>query len=382
MRVLVSAVPALGHVVPLLDLARALQLAGHEVRFATNEQSHAVIAGAGLAPVAAGMSTMEMRKERVRRWPKTGTQPVSAWATRMWAQVMAPSTLEDLLELMSRWPPHVVVHDEGEYAAPVAATRAGIPWVTHGWGSPQRSASELVDLKELAGGLWESCGCDVPAAAGLYAHALVNPCPPVLQSVPPPGASVVWPIRPRLLGEAGPTAEADVYVGFGTVPSFANAGAELSAAVRACTARGLRVVVTAPSEELRRELAEIDQRLVIAREFVSLASLIPSCRVVVSHAGAGTVIAALAGGVPVVLVPGGSPSQLRMAEACDHAGVGRCCDAAGLDAALEEVLSDPGFAAAARAAAREIADLPDASEVVSLIESLAAAKRAEVHRGA
>ncbi len=370
MRVLVSAVPALGHVVPLLDLAGALQLAGHEVRFATNEQSHAVIARAGLAPVAAGMSSVEMRQERLRRWPETGAQPVSTWATRMWAQVMAPSTLEDLLELMKQRPPDILLHDEGEYAAPIAAARAGIPWITHGWGSPLRSASELAQLEELAGGLWASCGCEVPAAAGLYAHALVNPCPPVLQTEPPPGASVVWPIRPRLLGEAGPAPEADVYVGFGTVPSFANAGAELSAAVRACTARGLRVVVTAPSEELRRDLAEIDERLVIAREFVPLANLIPSCRVVVSHAGAGTVIAALAGGVPVVLVPGGSPSQLRMAEACHQAGVGRCCDAAGVDAALQEVLSDPTFAAAAAAAARQIADLPAASEVVPLIESL------------
>ncbi len=195
MRVLVSAVSALGHVVPLLDLAGALQSAGHEVRFATNEQSHGVVIGAGLKPVSAGMSAAEMITERRRRWPETDAQPVAVWATRMWAQIMAPSMLEDLLVQIAEWPPDVLVHDEGEYAAPVAAAGAGIPWVTHAWGSPLRPASELGQLEELCSVLWESGGGMVPPAAGLYTHALVNPCPPMLQGSPPPGASVVWPIR-------------------------------------------------------------------------------------------------------------------------------------------------------------------------------------------
>ncbi len=355
---------------PLLDLARALQLEGHEVRFATNQQSHAVIAGAGLRPVSAGMSTAQMVAERRRRWPETDAQPVAAWATRMWSQVMAPSTLEDLLARIEECPPDVVIHDEGEYAAPVAAARAGIPWVTHAWGSPLRPADELAELEELAGALWESCGCDVPPAAGLYAHALVNPCPPLLERQPPQGAEIAWPIRPRPLQGRGPALEADGYIGFGTVPSFANARSELIAAVRACTARGLRIVVTAPNPELRQELAGIDERLVDAREFVSFAGLLASCKVVISHAGAGTVLASLAAGVPVVLVPRGSPSQVRMAQACHRAGVGRRCDPAGLDAALEEVINDPAITAAAAAAARQIAALPSASDTVPLIESL------------
>ncbi len=215
-----------------------------------------MIAGAGLQPVSAGMSNVQMREERSRRWPETDAQPVTVWATRMWAQVMAPSTLEDLLVRMRDWPPDVVVHEEGEYAAPVAAARAGIPWVTHGWGSPLRSARELAEIEDLASALWKSCGRDAPAAAGLYAHALVNPCPPMLQDQPPPGASVVWPVRPRMLEGRGPALEADAYIGFGTVPSLANARSQLTAAVRACTSRGMRVVVTAPSKQLRGELAE------------------------------------------------------------------------------------------------------------------------------
>ena len=82
MRVLVSAVPAIGHIVPLLDLAQSLQSEGHEVRFATNREVHHLIITAGLQPVEAGISAAEMRDERHRRWPETERQPASMWATR------------------------------------------------------------------------------------------------------------------------------------------------------------------------------------------------------------------------------------------------------------------------------------------------------------
>ena len=129
-------------------------------------------------------------------------------------------------------------------------------------------------------------------------------------------------------------------------------------------------MVTAPSEQLRRELAEIDERLVEARECVSLPTLLPSCQVIIFHAGAGTVLASLAAGVPALLMPRGTPSQLRMADECHHAGVGRRCGPADLDAALDEVINDPAIATAVSAVARQIAEQPSASSVVPLLASL------------
>jgi UDP:flavonoid glycosyltransferase YjiC (YdhE family) len=132
----------------------------------------------------------------------------------------------------------------------------------------------------------------------------------------------------------------------------------------------MRVAVSAQRAALRRRLVEIDRRRVEAVEFVSLPDLLTSCQVVISHAGAGTVLASLAAGVPLVLVPRGSPSQMRMAHCCQTAGVGRWCDAAGLIPTLDEVLDDPSIRAAARATAVEIAAMPDASEVVPKIVKL------------
>jgi UDP:flavonoid glycosyltransferase YjiC (YdhE family) len=375
MRVLVSAVPATGHIVPLLDLAQALQLAGHEVRFATNRECHRLIIAAGLQPVDAGMSAAEMRDERHRRWPETEQQPASKWATRMWAQIMAPSSLQDLLTMATDWRPHVVVHDEGDYAGPVAAAKSDVPWVTHAWGSPLRPTSELIELEELASWLWASNGLDVPASAGLYQHALVNPCPPFLQN-DSSGANVEWPIRPTTLDEEGELLRADAYIGFGTVPLFANALAELTAAVRSCTERGMRVVVTAPSQDLRNELAAIDTHLVEARHFVKLSTLLPSCKIAITHAGAGTVLASLSAGVPLVLVPRGTPSQLRMAEACERAGVGRsCAGEAEIDAAVSDVLSNAEITSQAEVGANQIAMMPTGASVALRVDAFARALR-------
>jgi UDP:flavonoid glycosyltransferase YjiC (YdhE family) len=375
MRVLVSAVPAIGHIVPLFDLAQSLQAAGHEVRFATNKELHRLVAAAGLQPVEAGMSAAEMRDERLRRWPETERQPASRWATRMWAQIMAPSSLHDLLAIATDWRPHVVVHDEGDYAGPVAAAQSDVPWITHAWGSPLRPTSELVELEETASSLWASNGLDVPTSAGLYTHALVNPCPRFLQT-DSPGARVEWAVRPSSLDEEGDLLRADAYVGFGTVPLFANALAELTAAVRSCTERGMRVVVTAPSKDLRNELAAIDTHLVEAREFVKLSTLLPSCRIAITHAGAGTVLASLKAGVPLVLVPRGTPSQVRMAEACERADVGRsCAGQADIEVAVTDVLSNAEVASQVEAAANQIAMMPTGAGVAVHVDAFVSAFR-------
>jgi UDP:flavonoid glycosyltransferase YjiC (YdhE family) len=379
-RALISAVPAIGHIVPMLDLAQALQRGGHDVRFATNAERHGLILAAGLLPLDAGMSVAEMREERLRRWPETDRQPASAWATRMWTQIMAPSTLRSLLAILADWHPDVVLHDEGEYAGPVAAAKSNIPWVTHAWGSPLRPTSELADLEELASALWRSSDLHVPTFAGLYQYALVNPCPRFLQP-DSPGTDTGWPIRPLSFDDDGELLEADAYVGFGTVPAFADALAELTAAVRSCTERGMRVVVTAPSETLRDELAAIDHDLVVAREFVSLSALLPSCKIAITHAGAGSVLASLSAGVPLVLVPRGAPSQLRMAQACETAGVGRTCiGLEQIDAAVSDVLSTPSIAANAESGSREIAAMPSGVELMARVEGLVKSQSAQFPR--
>ena len=194
-RVLLTAAPSIGHIAPLLGVATALRDAGHELRLATHASAHDLALHAGLDVIAAGMSEADMLAERRRRWPDTEHQPPSAWGVRMFTQILAPAMIRDLRAIVEDWHPQLLIHEEGEYAGPLAAATAGIPCVTHGWGSPLRSLADLTALEADAAPLWDAAGVDMPAAAGLYRDGLLNPCPAFLQA-DPPGAAVSWPVRP------------------------------------------------------------------------------------------------------------------------------------------------------------------------------------------
>jgi UDP:flavonoid glycosyltransferase YjiC (YdhE family) len=377
LKVLMTSAPAVGHVVPLLGIGQALREAGHAVRVATHPDVHPLITEAGLHSAAAGMSGQAMRQERVRRWPDTQAQPATAWALRMFTAILGPTTLTDLLVLCDEWKPDIVIHEEGEYAGPVAAARTGIPWVTHAWGSPLRSIDELAALDQYAGPLWESVDLTMPRWGGLYQHGLLNPCPQALQTATP-GTALTWPLRTMPL--AGPEDRAaveegwpDVYVGFGTVPSFAEDEVLLAAAVQACASRGLRTVVTTSDTMQAQRLAAGSPALVKAGTFVDLAEVLPSCRMVVCHGGAGTVLAALESGVPLVIIPKGTPSQHRMAAGCVGAGVAVVAgsDPVSIAAAIAWVLDNDRFRDRAAALAEEIRGMPAPSDVVSVLTALA-----------
>jgi UDP:flavonoid glycosyltransferase YjiC (YdhE family) len=95
--------------------------------------------------------------------------------------------------------------------------------------------------------------------------------------------------------------------------------------------------------------------------------ILPSCAAVVTHGGLGTVLRALAHGVPMLLVPLGRDQHANAARVA-KLGAGIVLDAgADVRAALETLLGEPGFAAAAaRAAERIAADRPDRRAVEAL----------------
>jgi UDP:flavonoid glycosyltransferase YjiC (YdhE family) len=107
--------------------------------------------------------------------------------------------------------------------------------------------------------------------------------------------------------------------------------------------------------------------------FVRHAAVLAHTSAVISHAGLGTVSAALAHGVPLVCIPLGRDQPLTAARV-EAVGAGRVlatdAPADEIAAAVTAVLTDPAYAAAAAAQAREIAACVDANVAVHAVEDL------------
>ena len=112
------------------------------------------------------------------------------------------------------------------------------------------------------------------------------------------------------------------------------------------------------------------------------AALLPHCDLVVSHAGSGSVLGALAHGLPMVLLPMGADQPLNAAR-CQALGVADVLDAVSatpetVRATVTRVLADAGYREAAERIRDEIAALPEPEYAVTLLDRLAA-ERAPFH---
>jgi UDP:flavonoid glycosyltransferase YjiC (YdhE family) len=109
--------------------------------------------------------------------------------------------------------------------------------------------------------------------------------------------------------------------------------------------------------------------------WVPLSALVPTCRVVVHHGGAGTTMNALVAGVPQLVLPHGADQHVNAA-AVQQRGVGLShlpeeADPATVSRSLQRLLAVPAFSQTADEVRREIAELPPPSEMVPRLEELA-----------
>lgn len=376
MRVLFTAHGALGHVLPLTPAARVLVDAGHDVLFATAPQLCPAVGERGLAAAAAGLNDDLAVAEARRRWPKAAAAPAATWTPRMFCEIAAPAMVADLARIVDRWRPDVVVREEGEHGGPAAAAAAGLPWLTHGWGSPLPEPAALDGLRPLLAPAWAQAGMSVPEGVAIYGAAVLDPCPPSLYGQVPalPNRHAIRPGALVTKSDERADSGRRAYVGLGTVPLFNDAPDLLHAAVDALLELDFDVTVTTGRQEVAGKLKRLERRRVTAAPWVDLADVLASCTVAVCHGGAGTVLAALAAGVPLLVVPRGAPSQARMAEACQARGAARAVDWTGANLhefrdALAAVASSEPMRAAAAELAGEIAAMPPPTRVEAVLQA-------------
>jgi UDP:flavonoid glycosyltransferase YjiC (YdhE family) len=381
MRIAFGANPALGHVLPLVPLARAARDAGHDVRVIGGASLGPTLARQGLRHVEAGVPDLPAMFEAIDAGRYDGPRlSVQVWS-RGFAWVVARPMALGLLALAQEWRPDLVVHEDSEQGTWIAAERLGIPHVAlqaTAWrGSMQRLSAEPANRLRAELGLAED-----PALTSWHRYGFLATRPRSLLDPSDPLPSTATEIRPVMPEDDGSTSApwldeppdrgARITVTLGTVnpgrrgelmATLLDALAPLDAEVVAALGPGLD-----PTAFLRHP---DNVRLV---SYIPMARLMPASDLVVCHAGSGTVLAALGVGRPMVLLPMAA-DQPQNAEACAAAGaavvLGRdAWTVAGIRSAVGEALVDPDLARAAASVRAEIDAMPSPATVVPLLEAL------------
>jgi len=380
MRLLFTCRPAIGHFEPLAPLARVAEARGHVVAFASGEPITTRARSAGFRSESAGLSIDESIAARMRSGiVYTELKETRSVAFGRWFPgIEAPAILADLDRICADFHPDIMVHELSEFAAPVAASSAGIPWVTVGYG-PLLRPEFAVSAGQTAAPMWRERGLAMPPWGGLYRHLYVDPCPPAMQIAAVSELPAVVGIRPagapRTILPSVPRVPGRVYVTFGTLWNSGPAAVDRLRRTVAGAAEAASEVVVTVGNDTNPAILGPQPRHVSVRRFVPQDELLPTCSGLVCHGGAGTLIAGLRWGVPALLLPQRA-DQFYNAECAGGARIALVlqpeeANCMSIAEAVRDLLADVALAARVAAAGAELMGMPDASEVLDRIERLA-----------
>ncbi|MFD4668783.1 glycosyltransferase [Lentzea sp. NPDC058450] len=370
MRILFSCRPAYGHLFPLVPLARALRHAGHEVVFATGQAFVGKAEELGFETYPCGISIAEAEVEARRRH---GDEDVARLLITMFADLVPRATVADLGSLLPRIRPDLVVYEQSDAGAAKAARDAGIPFVSHVIGRSMPPELQRLAAPEMAW-LWDGG----PAPADLMlGDTAVDLWPDVVRDPVVAALPTVLRLRPTSFDLDVPMPAVDpakplVYLTLGTVAFRATE--VLRDAVDGLSRLPVQVLVAVgPGDPA--VLGAVPPNVRVAG-FVPQAKVVRQADLVVHHGGTGTVLGALAAGLPQLALPQGA-DQFVNADALVASGTGEklAGDEVSADAVAEaagRLLRDESTRDTARKARDEIAAMPDptavAEELIALVK--------------
>ena len=367
MRILFTFTGGRGHLEPLLPPAQAARAAGHTVAFGGRASILPAVERLGFDAFATEPGMTPQRRPLQPLDPEREARDF-----RDGFVVRARERCEGVHALCLDWRPDVVVGEEAHYGALVAAERIGLPFASvvvlaAGTLGTRELVAEPLNQVRAEHGLPPD-----PESSMLSRRLVLAPLPPGFRdpAFPLPAATTYF--RPfdtvPERHDGGPV----VYFTLGTV--FNLESGDLFARVLA----GLRelpvdVVATVGDELDPAELGPLPAHIRVER-FVAQAEVLPRCSAVVSHGGSGSVLGALAHGLPQVLIPMGADQPLNAAR-CEELGVARVLDPvaatpADVRAAVAEVLEEGRYRTAAERLRQEFAALPGPAYAVELLERL------------
>ena len=382
MRILFTFAGGTGHAEPLVPVADAARAAGHAVAFggaasavdglrrqgftafADDEES-----GRGLRQIAPLLDVDPAHEDEVLRDYYAGRS--------------ARSRRGNVLARCEQWAPELVVCDEVDFGAMVAAEQAGLPHATMlviAAGSFVRAellAEPLHDLRASAGLAPE------PPLAMLSRYLVLSPFAPSFRDPAFPLPATAHSFRavpsdtdPAPGWLASLPAVPTVYFTLGTVFNM-ESGDLFSRVLSGLRDLPINLIVTV-GRDLSAGSFGPQPRNVHIESYLPQRQILPRCDLVVCHGGSGTVAAALAAGLPLVVLPMGADQPLN-AGRCTALGVGITADAVrsrpeDVRAAADTVLGTPSYRAAAERVRDEVALLPGPAAMVPLLEGLVAGR--------
>lgn len=384
MRVLFTFAGNSGHFQPLVPIARAAEGAGHTVAVTGRPLMVPKIEAAGFSGYPTGGDDGgEPVRLPLRPLDQAGEDRDFREG---FARRMAAERAGDVLALARRWRPDVLVCEDADYGALIAAELLGLPYATV-LAAAAGQYLPTAELVEPLGDVRARYGLPPdPGLAMLSRYLVLSPAPLSFRDPEFPVPPTLHAMRPAALEPPNPAdvaaapdwlRELDgtvpvVYVTLGTVYNT-ESGDLFARIVTGLRELPVRLVVTVGEHIDPAELGPQPGNVHIAR-YVPQALVLPRASAVVSHAGSGTVLGALAYGLPLVLLPLGA-DQLRNARRCEQLGVGRVLEAyrstpRSIRDAVATVLAEPGYRHAARTVRDEIARLPGPEHAARLITGL------------
>lgn len=370
-----------GHFLPLVPFARAAEDTGHVVAFGAQPGMLSTVEAAGFGAFDTGGRTLLVTSERTPLLELDMAREERA-VRDGFAGRTARERAANVRRLCEAWHPDILVCDEMDFGALVAAEAVGIPHATVvciGSGSFEwtQLVSEPLSVLRKEHGLPPD-----PEMSMLSRYLVLSPFPPSFRDPAnplPPNAQAIRSVSADGGGDdvdatwlAGRAARPLVYFTLGTIFNL-ESGDLFERALAGLCELPMDIVVTV-GRELEPEVLGPQPPNVRVPSYIPQSLLLPHCELVVSHAGSGSVIGALAHGLPMVLLPIGADQPFTAAR-CEEIGVARVLNA--FEATSEDVrqaaiavLTDPTYRQNARRLQAEIAALPGPEYGVQLLERL------------
>jgi UDP:flavonoid glycosyltransferase YjiC (YdhE family) len=382
----VSTTGGVGHIFPVIPLALELQRQGHDVVWATAAGSCSIVEGVGIATSPAGLMPVERAQRFLQKNPSAFAVPPRerrpvAFAG-FFAATAGPVMMEALVPLFDEFRPDLVVHETSELASSPIATANDVPSVTVAF-SGELPGPVLAAGVVAVAPLWSRFGLNVPLDLGMYANAYLHPfAPPLGQR---PQGSTIHDMQP--LAVAGQSIDVpDWLETIGTERPFVYAtyGTEdgprgpWRAIVEGLASVDVDAVVTVGRgvdlDPLRAMLADLSPGRIRIEHYVPQAILMERAAVVISHGGAGTMLAAGVAGVPQIAMPVAA-DQFDNTDAFVGAGVAVAigdgeADPITIADRLRLLLEDGAFGERGTAVARAFGEMPSPESIANRLGEL------------